>query len=295
MRKRKVKIIQVFGLNSSGSTLLHLMLGGAVNAAACGEVYAFFRPWSKRHLNPDCSCGRQAAECFWKKVEYPKEKHFHTEFAHFQKVDTVIDESKDLNWVIDSQRWAQESGSEIYNIMSLKTPLAQMYSEWKRHRTITLFEKVGIPYYKRFLSTGIPFLTIDFGELTQNPILNLKRVYKLLDLEWRDDSHQFWKKEHCYLFGNPGLHKQLKSDNFSVKVQSEFPEEFLEAADPILNKLESSYEFKFIWEQLVDRSINSVEYIDGTPVPYKPVIHPIWYNKRVLIKAYRRVFPPRNR
>ena len=125
----------VCGASRSGTTMLDLMLGNSDSEFSCGEIYALFRPYRTHHFNPDCCCG--AKHCLvWNKLSKLNESEFHAAALAQTGIHHVVDSSKDLNWVLDSNRWASHQDIPVKNVLLWKQPIDLAYSHWKRGRPI---------------------------------------------------------------------------------------------------------------------------------------------------------------
>ena len=286
-------IVQVFGSGRTGTTMTHLMLGNASDAFSCGEIYSFFRPWRSHHYKPECACKRGYSECFWRKLDNIHPRGFHKKLTEEAGGQWVIDESKNLRWIVDSQQWAQKNNMNIFNILMYKKPINLMHSFWKRGRPLNQVTKVYINYYECFLKLNIPFVSINLEELTNNPKEQLMRICDVIGMEYFEGKERFWEKQHCHLFGSLGVRKQMEKGDMSIRPEPEFPEEFKSLAQPELEKFERDARMKEIQDKLIERNVNNVSNYDGTPHPVENRVLPAWYYKDWLRSLFRKHFPQR--
>ena len=285
------KIVQVLGPARSGTTVTHLMLANANNAFACGEVYAFFRPWRTYHFNTPCSCGQAYQNCIWRKFETVTENKFYFNLANKLEIEWIIDESKRLRWVLDSQKWAAKYNMDIYNIVMVKDPINLMYSYWKRNKSLELVSAAYVNYYKRFIKLGLPFVSLCFENLINNPRENIKKLCDLLGMNYFQGKERFWEKNHCHLFGNIGVRNQINEGKNLIEKQEDLPEEFLYIAKKELDKFYSDKHLMSIHRELLSHEISCVDSYDKNDFVDRNCRLPYWYYRDYLISLYRRRFP----
>lgn len=145
------KLINICGHGRSGSTMLDLMVGHGDNAFSCGEVYAWFRPWRTHHRKIVCSCGIDPCPV-WEKIKNVSEEKFHFNTCVKLGIDFVVDSSKELNWLIDTQTWAAKSGMDVLNVLIWKTPHEMAFSNWKRNRSPLQWVKSFLHYHNALLN-----------------------------------------------------------------------------------------------------------------------------------------------
>jgi len=284
-------VVHVFGLGRSGTTLTHLILGNARNAFACGEIYAFFRPWRTHHFKPKCSCSKEFQNCIWRNFDNIKEHQFHTALGEVLNMEWVIDESKNLRWVIDSQRWAKRHGNKIYNIMTIKEPINQLHSFWKRGATIESFEKRYIDYFDSFLKLEIPFMTISFEELVNLPNEKIKKVCDVIGMNYIKNMEYISGEPNCHLFGSLGVRRQLEKGDFTYNPQPPHSVEFLSKADKVLKKFQKPGHLRDIYNRLKESEVKYIDRFDGAPQPTSKLLKPMYYYKNYISATYRRFRP----
>lgn len=284
-------IVQILGPSRTGTTITHLMLANAKDAFACGEVYAFFRPWRNDHFKPSCSCGRGFGPCIWRKFDSIEPSFFFEALSKETNTQWIIDESKRLSWVVDAQDWARQNEMNIYNILMFKEPVNLMYSRWKRKRNLSEVRDAYIKYYGRFLKMDIPFLSVNLERLVENPKEKLKQICNAIGMEYFEGKERFWEKQHCHLFGSLGLRKQIEKGNMEIRPEPIHSEEFLREAENELTKINNDERIQHIIDALASREVSKINSFDGIPVPLSNVVKPAWYYKDVIVSAFRKYYP----
>lgn len=285
------KIVQVLGPGRTGTTMTHLMIGNDPNAFSCGEVYAFFRPFRTHHFKPPCFCGLDYDKCIWRKFDRTDEKLFYFNLSEQLNVEWIVDESKRLDWVADSQQWAKENGLEIYNILMFKEPLDLMYSHWKRGMSMSLVKRAFLGYYSRFIKLDIPFVSVSLNELVKDPEKKLESICNTIGMEYFTGKERFWEKRHCHLFGSLGVRRQLEGGNGQIHVDKEFPSDFLNFAKPLLNKFKKNDKVKHIYNFIKKNEVDSTVEYTGKPKPVKRKNYPLWYYRTTIKSKYRKHYP----
>lgn len=289
-------VVQVLGPGRSGTTMLHLMLGNADNAFACGEIYAFFRPWRTHHFQPKCSCGRSFGDCVWRRFDGVHERGFHRTLADALQVAWVVDESKRLGWLLDSQRWALRTNMDIFNIVMVKDPLALMYSAWKRGVRVSAARESFITYNRRILKLGLPFVSVSLEELAADPSRKLSTICAAIGMEYFPGKENFWERRHCHLFGSLGVRRQVESGHSQIESAdqaSPYPQEFLDAAEAELRKRNNRRKLYEIYKRIMANEVDKVDGYRGEPQPLDRALYPWWYYGQLLKSKYQKHFPQR--
>ncbi len=283
-------LVQVLGLSYTGSTMIHLMLANAEDAFACGEIYAFFRPFRTHHVKPVCSCGRDYSECLWRRFDHTRESRFHATLAEDLDLKWIIDESKDLRWAIDSRKWT-EKRMNVFSIIMVKDPRDWMHSQWKRGRKTDGLADAYIMYYKRFLDLGFPYICISLEELTKDPSAKLKRVCELIGMDYFEGKERFWEKQHCHLFGSIGIRRQMEKGGMEIIPEPEPPADFFDEARHEVEKLKSDELFIELYEKLMENEADNISGYETASRRRKRVVRPLWYHKDRLKSLYRKFYP----
>ena len=204
--------------------MLHLMLANGPEAFACGEIYAWFRPWRLNHFRTRCACGDLACPV-WKRLSATTEETFHRDVMAILEVDFVVDSSKRINWVVDSNRWALEAGIAVHNVIIWKEPHDLAYSYWRRGRYED-WRPVFLRYYREVLDAGLPILPVCYSDLVRSPASELRRICEAIGIPYWPGCEEFWAGEHHHLFGSGGVRKQVRAGESRI-APAEFPPEFI--------------------------------------------------------------------
>lgn len=269
--------------------MLDLMLGHGTDTFSCGEVYAWFRPWRTHHFKIVCSCG-QSPCAKWNNIKDVHESLFHREAARQLEVPFIIDSSKELCWLADSQIWAKTGGQTVFNFALWKDPLSMAYSNWKRNKPVEEWVKSYVIYYERLLSLEIPFLSIEYGQLAGEPERLVKRICELTGLEWFDGKERFWEGNHHHLFGSKGTRNQSDAGDSQIRRKELFPSEFKEEISKIQKSLEAFSGLQDVLYELKARDIETLGF-DGLSPYRRPRVMPSWYYERAVKRMFRRQFP----
>lgn len=242
-------LINVCGAAQSGTTMMHLMLGNGRRAFACGEVYAKYRPHDPGHHQIRCHCGKSPCPA-WRKLDGVPEEQFHRTVIETFRRNTVVDSSKVIDWVSDSNSWGPETGLRVENVLMWKEPQSLAYSWWRRGwLNIDRVEATGrknplppeklIEYYERFFETGLPYVAVNYENLIETPARTLAGLSHTLGLPYRRGQQRYWNKTHHYVFGSGTVSRALKRDRSKI-VKQELPDEYFESAGAYLDALHSS-------------------------------------------------------
>ena len=87
-------------------------------------------------------------------MQHVPEAKFHCRILEDDRYRFVVDSSKDLRWVVNSNEWAAASDVPVTNLLLWKEPVDLAHSHWKRGRPIDYFRKAFLDYYERFLDLG---------------------------------------------------------------------------------------------------------------------------------------------
>ncbi len=282
-------LINICGEGRSGSTMLDLMVGHDDNAFSCGEVYAWFRPWRTHHRKIVCSCGNDPCPV-WKKIKDVPEKIFHTNVCKELGVEFVVDSSKELNWLIDTQSWADHTGLKVFNVLIWKNPQEMAFSHWKRKRSPLEWRASFLHYHNALLDLGVPFAAIPFRRLSENPRQTLRTICDYVDMPYFEGKECFWNQASHHLFGSMGTRKQVEAGKSMVRSQTGFTEEFKAILPEINGHIDTDKELLNLLDRLAQRDI--VNAPDRTERPFvRPRVMPSWYYVRQAKSAVRRYFP----
>lgn len=285
-------VVMVCGAARSGTTMLDLMLGNSPDAFSCGEVYAFFRPFRKHHFNPLCSCGDPDCSV-WRDLRSVSEAVFHVAALEQPGISHVIDSSKDLRWLVDSNEWASQNNIVIKNVLIWKDPVDLAYSHWKRGRPIGYFRKPFLDYYERFLALGLPFFSVSYSELVQAPDAELKRLCGRLGLSYRPGKEAFWHKQHHHFFGSAGTSGQARSGSSQVGLARNFPEAFVHEFNHYMEAHVSDNRLQQLLSLLNLARGGDFMRADIDPGELHNAGRPGWYYRHALKAWFRRHYPER--
>ena len=278
----------ICGAPRSGTTMLDLMLGNSDEAFSTGEIYAYFRPFRKHHFNPVCCCGDPDCEV-WRELLHVPESRFHANILAQTRYRYVVDSSKDLRWVLDSNIWAQEQGIDCHNVVIWKDPVDLAYSYWKRGQSISWYRKVFLLYYGRFLQLQLPFVSVNYNQLTTHPSAVLEKICGCLDMPFDVRKINFWEKRHHYFFGSAGTAKQVNKSSSQIQNEREFPQEFMDEYTAEVQWSESSSHFRRILNALTKNDISKRP--NDQSLDINRLIKPFWYYRHALKSIWRRRFP----
>ena len=286
-------LINVCGAGRSGTTMIDLMLGNAKDAFSCGEVYAWFRPWRNHHFQIDCSCSQNNCP-IWDGIKKYSENIFHKRLFEEFNLNYVVDSSKDLLWVVDNNNWAAQNNMAIINLLVWKDPINLAHSHWKRKQGANAWRKVFVNYYIKFFQTNLPFVSLSYNELAQNPSEKLKQLCKIVGMEYFPGKERFWEKPHHFLYGSGGIRRQIQQGMSEIKSHESYPLEFTEIMPSLSKKIQVDDQIQEIlsclWQSEVSQysSTMSTLYKNNSLPDAK---RPLWYYTSWLKRIYRKHFP----
>ena len=282
------KLIMVCGAARSGTTMLDLMLGNADDAFSTGEIFAYFRPFREHHFEPVCSCGER--DCLvWRGLLDVPENHFHANILKRSEYNVVVDSSKDLRWVYDSNLWARQTGIECVNVVLWKDPIDLAYSYWKRGFGISYYRRAFLVYYERLIGLNLPFVSVNYNQLATDPVEVLVALCNRLGLKLNEGRERFWEKRHHYYFGSAGTGKQVDKGGSRVENAREFPADFLREYETESAWSVSNARFQNVLQKLASNDL----FNKASPVSSEIGIRikPFWYYSHILKSVWRRRFP----
>lgn len=285
-------LVNVCGASRSGSTMLDVMLGNGARAFSCGEVYAWFRPWRTHHRRIACACGADPCP-FWEKIAYLREEVFHRGVCDRLDVDFVIDSSKHLLWLIDSQAWAKKSRMSVFNILIYKPPIELAFSQFKRGRDPMSWREDFVRYHNRLLKLGLPFRAVSYRELTRTPGETLAKICSLVGMNYSNGQERAAKVQSHHTFGSFGLRRQLEEGGLSMSAEPCFSSDFEKVKASLEGQIARDGEVSEILHQLERRHIDSATSAqrDGAEDFRRPIVMPVWYYSSKAKGAIRRLFP----
>jgi hypothetical protein len=207
-------------------------------------------------------------------------------------VDFVIDSSKELCWVIDTQKWAVARGIKVFNLLLWKNPIDLAYSHWKRGRGLTDWRRPFVSYYSKLLETRLPFRSIYFNDLVSDPQRKLAEICAVVGMPYFDGKERFWEKQHHHLFGSHGVYRQVADKDSTIKASETFPPEFKAHLDTLSQQITEDSKVQQILETLQQAEISSSQEFSAEDQEFligKP--YPLWYYAMKARQVFRRHFP----
>lgn len=278
------KLINVCGAPRSGSTMVDLMIGNDPRAFSLGEIHAWFRPFRSHHFQIICSC--QSKNCPWQTLNSLKEKEFYKKCFEILDVDTLVDSSKNIAWVIDNNIRVSKENIPVYNVLLYKDPISFIYSYWKRGDSIEeAIHVYFIKYYKRFFEANLPFISINYNHLVTNPAPTLKVLCDILSIPYFEGKERFWEKNHHHLFGSGGTRKQIRTAATRIRKKDEYPVEFEKQIPRLETIINNTPEMQTVLSRLMESELCPVS-------SYNASVHkPYWYYLLKLKQKFRQIFP----
>jgi hypothetical protein len=271
--------------------MLDLMLGNADDAFSCGEVYAKYRPWLDYHYEAKCRCGQEPCPV-WTRIGSVPEQEFHAACFRNLEIRFVIDSSKEICWLIDSQEWAVTRGIKVINLLVWKNPINLAYSHWKRGGKLMRWRRSFVNYYAKFLESGLPFRSVYFNDLVSDPERKLKQVCAAVGMPYFSGKENFWERQHHYLFGSQGTYEQVMEKRSRIRGSEEFPPDFAEHVEALSRRIARDSKTQSILKRLEEAEISSSRGFQGAEqvfLPSKP--RPVWYYAMKARQVARRYFP----
>jgi hypothetical protein len=284
-------LINVCGASRSGTTMLDLMLGHSENAFSCGEVVAWYRPWRQHHFKLTCQCGQNPCSV-WKQIAYVQAHEFHESVLSTLNLDFVIDSSKDLCWILDSQEWAASKNIAVHNILIWKNPINLAYSHWKRGKGLNFWYKEFTSYHDRLFKLNLPFRAVNYHKLVEDPQNVLADICSVVGMTYFEGKERFWENSRChYLFGSGTVSKQTSEKHSQIWTKDGFPPEFEKHIKDLEYKIAQDTRIQQILSNLNKNDIgyHSNYSEEKNFVPQKP--YPLWYYGKRTKQMFKRYFP----
>ncbi|MDR4517213.1 MAG: sulfotransferase [Nitrosomonas sp.] len=272
--------------------MLDLMLGNSSDAFSCGEVVAWYRPWRRHHFKLVCQCGQTSCPV-WKRLAVVDAHEFHHAVLSESGVDFAVDSSKDLCWVLDSQKWAMSKGITTYNILIWKNPVNLAYSHWKRGKGLDHWHKEFIAYHERFLKLNLPFRAVNYNELVKNPQKILNNICNFVGMPYFEGKERFWENHQShYLFGSDTTSRQTSSKQSEIWTKDDFLPKFQEHIQYLENKIAHDTKVQQILDELNKSDIRyQLESSGGEKISSTPKLYPLWYYGKKAKQIFKRHFP----
>ena len=264
-------LINVCGPGRSGTTMLDLMLGHGEGAFSCGEVVAWFRPWRAHHFE-----ARRSPSPLWERIGNVPQERFHVTVANELGVRFVVDSSKDEAWVLDTQRWAKRNDMNVFNLMLWKDPVSHAHSFWKRGIRLNKWKKHYVRYYHRMIEAEIPFYSVHFEELVEDPSGKLKAICALVGMPYFEGKERFWEGDHEHLFGSLGTRHQVEEGASHIRRATTFDEAFSERRVEVEEFIRSDPQMEVVLDRLQRTEVSYLNYgVEEERASRR--IYPLWY------------------
>lgn len=284
-------LVNVGGATRSGTTMLDLMLGNASDAFSCGEVYTWFRPWRAHHFKLNCRCGQEPCPV-WEKIRHVSEHQFYATVFKALEVNYVIDSSKELCWLIDSQNWAINHDIKVFKLVLWKNPIDLAYSHWKRNQGLDGWRQEFVSYYTKFFETGLPFRSVYFNDLVNEPSKKLAEICEIVGIPYFDGKERFWEKQHHHLRGSHGTYEQMAKGKSLFRASENFPPEFEKHITDLSQRIARDSAVQQILQTLQHAEVaNSDGFRAEDQRSVSRQSYPLWYYARKARQLYRRYFP----
>jgi len=288
---RMATVINVGGTSRSGSTMLHLILGNAPDAFACGEAISWFRPEKTHHFKLDCACGKP--DCpVWRDLKSIPENKFYP--AAFKKlsINYLIDSSKELSWLLDTRHWTGKYGINNINLFIWKDPLDLAYSFWKREYKKDAWRKHFVTYFQRVQETGLPILAVYYNELVLSPEQKVEEICAAIGIPYFTGKERFWEKEQHHLFGSFGVRRQVQIGDSFIQTHKPFHPDFEKQLMNIQEQIANDVEVQQIVEILQAADVATVVKGAGARQQFRSRFpYPVWYYSQRVKRFWHQRFP----
>ncbi len=293
LHSHTASLIHVFGTDRSGSSMLDMILGNAPDAFSCGEVSAWFRPYRKHHFHLECICGQDPCPA-WEIIKGVPESVFHATLIKKHHVKYVIDSSKDICWLIDAQKWAQQARIQTHNLLIWKEPVDLAFSYWKRGGDALSWRKSFTGSYGRVIQVGLPFLSVCYNDLAKTPAVALQALCAALGMTYFTGKEKFWEGSQHLLFGSAGIRSQTQSGTARFEEMKSYPKEFEAVRDDIQQQISQDDEIQAILRALQENDVLSGIHKSANEWPYQISRRlPVWYYLKKAIRLFQRYKPQR--
>lgn len=249
-------IVNVCGLQRSGTTMLHLMLATGPDAVACGEVAGWYRVARYR--------GADLPAAFKPLQEY-EARSFHQQALNHFEVDFIIDASKGIDWVIDTTRWSSQQNLKCFNILIWKDPVDLAFSKWKRGK-FNSWRSHYLRYHERLFKAKVDFISVSYSDLIDNPSAKLELICSHIGMPYFEGKEKFWTEEHQFTASSEGVRQQVRSGQSRFE-KANFPPEFDPLAEEVRNAVDRDPRLQDILRTLTEAEVSNL------PVPDDPASH----------------------
>jgi hypothetical protein len=195
------KVVFIGGADFSGTTMLDLMLGSAEGGFSAGEVYAFFWPTSKHHLNPICSCGLGECAVWDRKFLGGAWEFYHSFFKKNDQVRFVIDSSKSVPWISWQSEILKKQKIQVRHVLIWKKPEDYAKSCAKRD-LLKNWTRRWIMYHNAYFCKISQPYVIYLNDLLNDFDQQMAALCNYLDINFQPSMFEYWNTEHHLLFGS---------------------------------------------------------------------------------------------
>lgn len=244
-------VVNVLGLQRSGTTMLALMLGAGTNAIACGEIGGWFRIAQHRE-------GENPPDTFLPLRNVPADE-FHERALDYFDVDFIIDSTKSLEWALDVNKWSKQSRFNVFNILIWKSPIQYTYSQWKRGLNDSLtYRYYKYPFYhRRLINSGAEFVTVKYDELVRRPSSKLRTLCRHIGINYFEGKEEFWNYDFDIAGSSPGVQKQAERGSSHLTLETH-PPEFERVAKSVRNTVRRRRAVRRVLSKLEEREVSNV-------------------------------------
>ena len=260
-------VVNILGLQRSGTSMLSAMLAHGAEAVAVGEIAGWYRLAQYRD---DATPPPRYAFA----SEVPRNE-FHRAAMEHLDVAMIIDSSKSLEWALAVNRWHRNTDVRVFNILIWKHPVDHTYSLWKRGLRDSLsprFYKWPF-YHRRLLRSGAEFVSLRYDTLIEQPEQTLGALCGLIGITYFPGKEQFWDSEESLIGSSPGVKRQAARGTSKLQLESK-PPAFHPIADRVRCKINSSDALRRVLQELAARDIvTHPENINSSGHAYTPSTH----------------------
>lgn len=204
------KLIGIWSVSLSGSTLCEFMLGSLEGVAAVGEV-------SRLSDSPERTCSVcERGTCPYFTPEFQKsvtDENLYERVAEQLEVETLVVSDK-LPSVY--RRLFRARKRDMLAVLLFKDPLSfvSSYMKWGQFKGLSLdiehSLKMWLSIYNQIFDAlselGISFITVSYADLAMDPKGQLKRMCDFLVLPYNPEAVNYWNYQHHHLSGNTATH-----------------------------------------------------------------------------------------
>ena len=194
--------------------------------------------------------------------------------------------------MIDNQKWVIQNNGRVLNLLIWKQPATYSISFLKRGKDSNYWRAIFIDYYRQFLETKLPFVSLCYDDFINDPQKYLKLICTILDMDYTERKMNFWEKTHHQLFGSGGTGKQVQKGTSEIVRQVEYPPQFEKDIKLIEAKLRNDAEVTAIINKLQQRYLSTIDPAQKSLFNYDEFGEkPPWYYMQKIVLKIKRYFP----